>query len=128
MTDSLNNSDLKGKNIILLGTEDNKAQGVKNQGNINNFGSDKAQGHDIENNLNSSAVDLDTLDESISETLKRDFTMIYQKLLFVLIPKNSAGKAKSLRSCKKIILFFRGFVGPSSPLYFLINGSFYRGK
>lgn len=45
-----------------------------------------------------------TLDEKISETLKRDFTMILHKIEYVLKPRFVAESHKQLRNCIDYII------------------------
>ncbi len=46
------------------------------------------------------SINLDTLDEPILETLKRDFIKIVHKIEYVLIPRTTAKETKQLRNCK----------------------------
>ena len=51
---------------------------------------------DVEPDL---VIDRDTLDEKISDTLKRDMTMIIHKIEYVLRPRSVAESHKQLRNC-----------------------------
>ena len=51
---------------------------------------------DVEPNV---VIDRDTLDEKISDTLKRDMTMILHKIEYVLRPRSVAESHKQLRNC-----------------------------
>jgi hypothetical protein len=96
--DNLNDSDLKGKEINLMGNDKDYNIGVnKNNavGSKENFDSNKFS--EIEG---TSKLDRDTLDEPIIETLKRDLIKIVHKIEYVLIPRTTANEKKQLRNCK----------------------------
>jgi hypothetical protein len=81
--------DLHGKNIILL----------SNNANSSNVGGEHEKEQHANPVENISGI-FDTLDEPISETLKRDFVSMFHKLQYVLLPRPSASDNKNLRNCK----------------------------
>jgi len=82
---TLTQEDLNGKNIILI---DENKNDLKDK-NVN-----------VEPK-ESKVSEFDTLDEPISQTLKRDVINMYNKLQYVLIPRTSADQNKNLRNCKE---------------------------
>jgi hypothetical protein len=93
---ALNSSmDLSGKNIVLI----NEPGPVMNQmaKSNNNIQQDN---NNVEQDVESNISQIGTLDESVYETLKRDFVMMLHKLEQVLIPKTTIDNSKQLRNCK----------------------------
>lgn len=88
MSDLEKGNELQGKNIVLLD-------------NTNKVNLGESEAVKNEEALNSSVLsEYDTLDESVVATLKRDFTKMYHKLEYVLIPRTTASSSKQLRNCK----------------------------
>jgi hypothetical protein len=94
MNDS-NKDELHGKNINLL------SAGINIGGPSANIEGAK----DIENpnpDESFSKLELDTLDEPIVDTLKRDLVRMVHKLEYVLIPRTIANQNKQLRNCNHL--------------------------
>ena len=88
-----NTDELQGKDIVLLNLQF-KPAGADNKAPENN---NKEDNFDLE----SKNSNMDTLDESVTDTLKRDFVRMINKLEYVLIPRTIAAESKQLRNCKK---------------------------
>lgn len=86
------NNDLSGKNIVLINEPKPAMNNVVKSNNIN-------QDNNAEQDIESNISQIDTLDESVYETLKRDFVMMLHKLEQVLIPKTTIDNSKQLRNC-----------------------------
>ena len=82
-----NDDDLQGKNIILI----NNTEAVGVQGSSQKIG-DNFDGESVSSNM-------DTLDESVYDTLTRDFIRMVHKCEYVLIPRTTAMETKQLRNC-----------------------------
>lgn len=87
MSQGEKHDDLQGKNIILLGNNPGDASHA-------NKGENNLNANDLEKNSMSKALEFDTLDESISETLS-----MLHKLEYVLVPRTHANENKKLRNC-----------------------------
>jgi hypothetical protein len=90
-----NIEDLKGKDINLIGPENNNK--ISNNRKEGLEGKVKDQRYSDIEGLNH--LDLDTLDEPIVETLKRDFIKILHKIEYAVIPRTTANDNKQLRNC-----------------------------
>jgi hypothetical protein len=111
----LNQSDdLHGKDIILLGNEAGPAiGGIPSNTDQNNL-ANKNEVIDDEGNISSH---IDTLDESVYDTLKRDFVRMVHKLEHVLIPRTTANNTKQLRNCNYSLFYLRGSLGTFTSLH-----------
>jgi hypothetical protein len=90
-----NSEDLQGKDINLIGP-DKEFKFTNNRGEVLEEKVKENKYADIEglNNL-----ELDTLDEPIVETLKRDLIKILHKIEYAVIPRTTANEKKQLRNC-----------------------------
>jgi hypothetical protein len=102
--DDYNSDDLKGKKINLIGHESdfniemNKNHTVESK--------DNKEINKIQDTIESNKLHLDTLDEPIIDTLKRDLFIILNKIQYVMKPRTTASENKQLRNCKFLFYSF----------------------
>jgi len=96
-----NSDDLIGKEINLIGHENDfniemsKSKTVESK--------DNKEANRIQDTLESNKLHLDTLDEPIIVTLKRDLFIILNKIKYVMKPRTTGSENKQLKNCKYLI-------------------------